>query len=553
MYAPNDPYAILSNIAEKIKLTATEYVRVIDERTGEVKIIEGPMMYTPGPFDTFEMQDRKIVKYKKVKITATQYIIVENEGTGEKTVIRGPITYTPGPFDKIREDNENNTVRNMIVLNNTDYVYTTNTTTGIKAIIEGPTTLTPGPYDEVSDIKKKIVLDLKQYVKIEDQNTGVIRVEKGPATVILQPYEKLLGQKSEAHEVNDHNAVYVFNTDTGNYSLITDHQMFFPSPTQNIIETREKIRLEEHEVVVLIDKEGRYSIVNGNTDGRAFFVPPYCRILQQRWSTDLEKEHKVTKKVERFDTRPQYMDFEFLIRTRDNVEIYLDLNFYWQILDVHKMILQTQDPPADICKHAQSQILGEISRVDMKEFMESFNEIIQGATKQKDDGFYDSRGVSLLRVEITGRRCKDEITERNFQEIIKEKTDRIKNLEKKQGENEIRVCELEGQKNAEKLQGELVSIKRGYMREEATADGESDADRISKFIDNLPDTMTIEQKMAIFFDMKNTERLDMVVKSGTPLYLKPEDLDFSVMNLNYAGFKGSPTPPTVNVTKKDKK
>jgi len=49
------------------------------------------------------------------------------------------------------------------------------------------------------------------------------------------------------------------------------------------------------------------------------------------------------------------------------------LTYFWRIIDVEKMILKTEDPPEDICHHAQSQILSDISRTDMKEFMESFN------------------------------------------------------------------------------------------------------------------------------------------------------------------------------------
>lgn len=536
LYAPNDPYVEMSEIMEKVRLQQTEYISVRNEITGDIRIVEGPMIFTPGPYDVVSRVN------KKVRLTATQYMRVTNDQTGNKRIIRGPTNFTPGPYDKYTNED----IADMLVLNNTDYVYKTDETNGNIEIIEGPMTTTPGPYDRFSEVKKKIVLKNYQYVKIVDDNTGQIRTVKGPATVMLNPYEQLQGEKCDAQEINEHKAVYVFNTDTGDYELITEHKMFFPSPTQKIIEVREKICLEEHEVIVLIDKEGRYNLINGNTDGRAFFLPPYCKIYNQEWSIDDTKEHKVVEKVERFDTRPQYMDYEFLIRTKDNVEIYLDLNFYWQIKNVNQMILHTQDPPADICKHAQSQILSEISRVEMKEFMETFNEIIQNAIKQKDDEFYTSRGVTLHRVEITGRRCKDPSTESNFQEIIKEKTDRIKNLEKKQGENEIRVCELEGQKQAEKITGELVSIKRSYMREEATADGESDADRIAKFFDNLPQTMTMEQKMQIFMDGKNTERMSMLFNSGTQIILKPEDVGFDIMNLNYNG----PNPnvaPNVNI------
>ena len=44
------------------------------------------------------------------------------------------------------------------------------------------------------------------------------------------------------------------------------------------------------------------------------------------------------------------MDFEFLVRTADNVEIILDVSIFWQIIDLYKLVLITEDPPQDICK-----------------------------------------------------------------------------------------------------------------------------------------------------------------------------------------------------------
>jgi regulator of protease activity HflC (stomatin/prohibitin superfamily) len=47
------------------------------------------------------------------------------------------------------------------------------------------------------------------------------------------------------------------------------------------------------------------------------------------------------------------MDYEFLVRTADNVEIILDVSIFWQITDLYKLVLVTQDPPEDICKFYQ--------------------------------------------------------------------------------------------------------------------------------------------------------------------------------------------------------
>lgn len=532
-YMPDDAYATVGQKQKKVNLTAKHYIRVTDELTGEKKIIEGPQMYCPGQYEKCsEVQN-------KLDLSNVQYVVVRNEQDGSMETIIGPTLFTPGPYQKCSN------VQNQIVLSNNEYVHITHTQTGEIEIIQGPQTFALQPHDRVSDTYKKIVLKQFQYVKIVDSNSGVIRVERGPATITLQPYEKTVGDVHRAYEINEHRAVMIMNTDSGNQELIQvgynqeDGEepksfMFFPTATQEVMQDQEKIRLEQHETMVIIDKDGRYIFHRGSDRTSAFFVPPYCKILEQTWSVDLQKSKNEVAKVSRFDLRPQYMDFEFLIRTKDNVEIIIDLNFYWQILDLEKMISVTSDAPEDICKHAMSQILSESSRKEMRDFMESFNEVVQGAIS-KDDSFYIERGVTIHKVEITGRKCKDEQTEKIFHEIIKEKTNRIKNMEKQGGENEVQAQKLEGEIMLEELEGKKLQVRKGFMREEATADGQSEADRITNFIENLPKELSSQEKLRIYFDQQNTTRVKALTETNATLYVTREDMDISLTNINYQG------------------
>lgn len=539
-YRPDDAYATVGQKHNKINLTAKQYIRVIDELSGEKKIVEGPQMYCPGQYEKCSKATNKL------DLSNVQYVVVRNEQDGSMETIVGPTLFTPGSY-QVCSDAEN-----QVVLSNNEYVHVTHTQTGEIEIIQGPQTFAPQPHDKVSSTYKKIVLRQFEYVKIVDSNSGIVRVERGPSTITLQPYEKSVraaGQKQDvnrAYEINEHRAVMIMNTDSGNQELIQigyNHIecddiptsfMFIPSATQEIMQDQEKIRLEQHESMVIVDKDGRYTYHRGSDETRAFFVPPYCKVLEQIWSVDLQKNKDEVEKVSRFDLRPQYMDFEFLIRTKDNVEIIIDLNFYWQILDLEKMISVTSDAPEDICKHAMSQILSESSRKEMKDFMESFNEIVQGAIS-KDDSFYIERGVTIHKVEITGRRCKDEQTEKIFHEIIKEKTNRIKNMEKQGGENEVQAQKLEGEIRLEELDGKKLQVRKGFMREEATADGQSEADRIANFIDNLPETLSSQERLKIYFDVQNTTRVKALAESQATMYVTREDMDISITNIDYRG------------------
>lgn len=521
LYKPTDPYATISPPKQKYILTADDYI-IVTDINGVMTTIEGPTLYTP------KANDQVSALYKKIKLSATQYVIITSETNGRRQVLVGPLLYSLQPLEVSSK------VTDMLVLNITDYIYVSHTDTGIIDIVEGPMKFVPGPYDKVSNVHKKIMLKNNEYIKIIDNNTGIIRVVTGPATIVLKQFEKTLDDVKKAHEINDLEAVYLFDTTSGAYELITDHGMFVPTPVQNVIEIRKKIRLELNEAMVIIDKKGKYIIMKGNDDTSAFFLPPYCTILEQNWTNNPEKyESSKLPRISRFDMRPQYMDFEFLIRTKDNVEIYLKLNFYWQVIDIHKMITNTHNCPYDICIHAQSEILSSISRVDMDKFMESFNEVVHSAIID-DDCFYDIRGVKLIRVEITGRRCKDPDTEKNFQEIIKKKTDRIKNLEQQHGSNEVKLAEIQGQIEQEKLTGDLVSVKNSYIRRESSQTGESQGAKISNFLDHLPKELSIDQKILIYLDTQNTERVkDVTHTPGLKLYVTPKDLDIKMINVNY--------------------
>ena len=183
--------------------------------------------------------------------------------------------------------------------------------------------------------------------------------------------------------------------------------------------------------------------------------------------------------------------------------------------------------------HTRSEILSQVSKYNMKEFMElPNNRLIDSVNSDKDDSFYDSRGVNVIRVEVLQKRCKDLEIQKIFKQIIDEKTNRIKNIEKQEAENEIKLRDLTGQIDAEKLFGTLLKIKKENERQENQADGIAEGSRIQNFVSNLGDDIPLEKKLQIYFDIQNTKRLEMLSNSKTTLYLTPKDVDTKVINVN---------------------
>merc|ERR1719504_323723 len=103
------------------------------------------------------------------------------------------------------------------------------------------------------------------------------------------------------------------------------------------------------------------------------------------------------------------MSFEFNCRTSDNVELVLEGTFFWQIIDVEVMVKMTGDTTGDICNHARSKFIQLVSKVTLKEFMDSFNKLA-AMVHESDDEFYSQRGVGIHTLEVTAYRCQDAST-----------------------------------------------------------------------------------------------------------------------------------------------
>lgn len=490
-----------------------------------IEIIRGPQIFRlQNPYD--QVSDIKLM----LNLTSTQYLVITDKLTGVKRVENGPQLFCPRPYDEVSE------VKNMYNLSSTEYIIVTDESTGEKSTVTGPLLFVPKAYDKISTVYNYVVLNHTQYCRIIDSRTGVMRIEKGPKTFALGPYESFLQSSGQnifdIINIDTENAVLVKNLDTGLDELITVPQKFIPSFTQKFIEIRQLVKLAPYENMILIDKDGQHILKNGLKD-KSFFIHPYQQIYTQQWSNDLKKDHGSTVQVDRFDTRNQYMDYEFLVRTADNVEIILDVSIFWQITDLYKLVLVTQDPPEDICNHTRSEILSQVSKYNMKEFMElPNNQLIASVNSDKDDTFFESRGVNVIRVEVLQKRCKDPEIQKIFKQIIDEKTNRIKNIEKQEADNEIKLRELNGRIEAEKLNGTLVKIKKENERQENQADGIAEGSRIQNFIGNLGDDVPLEKKLQIYFDIQNTKRLELLSQSSATLYLTPKEVDTKVINVN---------------------
>lgn len=284
----------------------------------------------------------------------------------------------------------------------------------------GPQMFVPGAFDSVSEPRSCFNLAKNEFLRIKDEN-GELRIEPGQKRVIPHPLEEVLEElcfieengkrvkrlmkQQVAVNIDEHHCVIVRNIDDGTLVQITKHGLFIPTPYQVIEEVRKKIVLQEFERMAYINPQGDTIFMHGDVpEQKNFFLPPYCQKVVQEWSTDLHKEHQEVEQIWRFDTRPTYMQYEFACRTVDNVELIVDVSFYWEITNIELLIMKTADAPGDICTHARSKIIQSVSNKTLMHFLKDFNEIVrEGAGVGEIDPKVRAAKIEGSRLEVANR------------------------------------------------------------------------------------------------------------------------------------------------------
>lgn len=424
-----------------------------------------------------------------------------------------------------------------ITLGPTEYAQIRNALTGELHNVCGPALFFPDVAEEVVQKADAIALKHNEYMRIIDMQTGQIRVERGEAAVTLQPTEDVLEVPTSGISVDDETAVLVRNTSDGQLTLVTEPQIFIPNADQEIHDVRKRIRLENHEALIIKDRAGKYIFKRGEGDtgvndegfneDRSFFLGPYEDVVTQHWSGGIHKDNK-NLHITKFDLRPKFMWYEFEARTRDNVELIIGITFFWEIDNLERLVAATHDAPGDLCSYARSHILQAVSQASFEEFLAGFNDIIHMAVFENAGSFYADRGIKLHAVEVRSVHSKDPETQRVLQEIINETTNRINRLQKQESENEVRLKKIQGDIETEQMRSQLLDLKREHAQMEGLSEGEAEALRVKAFFDGLGADLSPEEKIQLFSTLRKQDALYALSSGNSQLYFTPADVDLTI-------------------------
>jgi hypothetical protein len=538
-----------------------------------------------GPQSKLLTEEEEVVRRDKaLRLGPTEYLKVQNRDSGAFKNVVGPQLFFPAAEDKVGN------VQSALKLSACQYLHIAHHS-GKLRLVKGPQLFIPAVDEDVKVQLTATTLKQYEYMRILNEETGEIRVETGEAVVFLQPNEKIAEHPKRGVNIDANQAVLVRDLRSGQLSLIDQQQVFTPTAAQELVEVREKIRLEEYDTVGVKDiATSEMRFVEGPT---AFFLQPYTELLKMQWSSGIQKD-KRDLRVTKFDRRPHFMWYEFEARTQDNVELVLGVTFFWGIKDVRKLVMTTPDAPGDLCSHARSMIIQLVSQMNLEQFLGSFNAVVcqavfgppayvkpEGAVETETaaggggavgaagaagseawrsfdplwtpaagtdgegdgagaaagaaggsscDPFYAERGIDIQGVEVRSVGCKDPGTQRILQEIIKEHTNRISRMQQAESENEVTMKRMQGEIGVMRTKNELLDQQADISRKEGEMEGQGEAARVRTFFEGLGTVVPdVERRIELFNTLRRVDTLEALSKaSGVRMYFTPSDVNLKI-------------------------
>lgn len=519
-------------IKEKLVLQKREYVRLIHRISGFERVVGGPQILVPEPFEEWPFGIET-----SIVIGHTNAVLVENKTSGMKRLVTDKGMFVPAPYERILRE------KNAVLLEPLSYAVVKDHLTGQTRNEVGPQLLQVGPYEELLNVSTKWVLEKDSYLRLVDKQTGQERIVTGPTVVVPDYTETAPDGKQKAVYIDTLTAVKLENRTTGQQRLYETVGVFVPQPYERILEIMHKILVLPHQATVLRDIAGVQTLVTGSSGATAFFLPPFATQMEFNWSayTSPVLEDPVPKVlVKMIDLRAQKMFFQNEMRTSDNVRLKLEGTIFWQVQsnNIMQMVTSTADAPGDISQRARSGMIQQVGRLTLAQFMAGFNNLTQATyDAQASDTFYSDRGVSLQSLEITKFDSVDAETALVLQNIIKETTLRINELQKQESQNAVNAAKLTADIQLEQQRTELIQTQADNERLQKQFQGQSDGQKLVQaalaYISGLNTSVPNVTERVEMYKLQQTLKArqadtSSLAKGKAQIFMTPEDFNLNL-------------------------
>eukprot|EP00913_Durusdinium_trenchii_P034495 g32271.t1 len=367
----------------------------------------------------------------------------------------------------------------------------------------------PAPYERILQEKHATLLEPLMYAVVKDHLTGQTRNEVGPQLLQVGPYEELMNVSTKWVLEKD-SYLRLVNKQTGEERVMQGPSVVVPTPVETAPDGKQK--------AVYIDSQTAVKVLNRRNgqqrldDTTGVFVPqPYERILEtQRKILVLPHQAVVLRdiygtvslitgasgggantffmppvQITMIDLRAQKMFFQNEVRTSDNVRLKLEATY----------------------------------------------------SSQASDTFYSDRGVELQSLEITRFDSVDSETALVLQNIIKETTMRINELQKQESQNAVNAAKLTADIKLEQQRTELIQTQadneRLQKQFQGQSDGQNQVQAALAYISGLSSSVPNVTERVEMYRLQQTLKArqadtSSLAKGKAQIFMTPQDFNLSL-------------------------
>lgn len=174
---------IKARVRSGVSLSPTEFVKIRDLLTGEIRVEKGPCFFF------LQAYEELLKKYDVIVLQQNEYVRLIDKSSGVIRVITGPnnvvLSANEEPLEKPGKGINIDEHTAVLVRNNTD---------GSLRLVTKNQVFFPSAHEEIEDVRRKILLENHQSVIIKNKE-GRFRIVSGnheENAFFLQPYENLV-------------------------------------------------------------------------------------------------------------------------------------------------------------------------------------------------------------------------------------------------------------------------------------------------------------------------------------------------------------------------
>lgn len=434
-------------------LTKLEYCHIIDNNTGEVRLVEGPYR---GPLESNEKIYRQIES--KLIVKEGQYAIILNPYDaqihdvrhGDREVRIGPTIFSLYPGEELehgRIEDEYVLVedRGLLVQAQRDFDDDgTPRKAGDLWIIKGPTHYIPHKYALVKRHVSAISLGRDEGIYVKNVRTGDIRLEIGPKTVMLAPEEELHEKEYTPRELE------AFDLDLDEFDATHAIPLRLLKSEAAMITAGERQRVEFGPKVILLGPFERPYVMS--ISGHTPKVPGVLKI----WQVLLG---------------PVFSTDELGVRTKDNAVLKVRLRYKWrfQVDPQHpEKIFAVEDFIGFATETMAGLIREEAAKYNFEEFHSKAAEIVKDVVFHGPEEKYVfvENGFEIFGIDIKNIAPEDPEIAAQLNAAIKSNMDvyvqKIQQTAKLEAERQL----VEGKIEIEKSKENLIALEQKNLRAE---------------------------------------------------------------------------------------